>query len=168
MTRKLSYTRLSKSRFEGLRLLFPTPGLTVRELATRMWGGHRMALVNAKAVLRELHLSNLIIKITTGAEEPRFLSVAEAKPILENPSWICKYCSLDTTDSNKRLWGYPCMGVGCGQHHQVCRFCKKQLLKATGDFPYVVKLRGCPGTVAVTAPARPEKKKKLEEVQKEL
>jgi hypothetical protein len=79
--------------------------------------------------------------------------------ILRDPSWICRYCSLDTSDSNKRLWVYPCLG--CNGFHQTCRYCKRHVLKVSGDFPsQEPKFRGCPGSVEV--PRRPEKKPKKE------
>lgn len=164
MTRKLSYTRLSKSRVKGLEHFSKEP-LTAEELGQRMWPGHRMAKVNAAAVVRELLLGNYIDFVVPGAVPQRFQATPRAKEMIQNQPWLCKYCSLDTTDSMKRLWPYPC--VGCESHHQVCRSCKKHLLKATGDFPYVVKLRSCPGAYVIV---RAEKKKKLEPqgVQKEL
>lgn len=163
MTRRLSYTRLSKSRFLGLEHL-AKEALTAPELGQKMWPGHRMATVNARAIFRELKVTQLVVPVDGDLE--RFRATEGAKELLANPSWICRYCSLDTTDSMKRLWDYPCMG--CEEVHRVCRLCKKQLLKPTGDFPYVLKVRGCPGTVPM--PLKQEKKKKFEEVhiQKEL
>lgn len=151
MTKKLSYTRLSKSRFIGLEH-FSRSSLTASELGALMWGAHRMALVNAKAVIRELLLGEFIR--VAGGTPSFYVSTERAKPILKDPSWICKYCSLDTTDSNKRLWAYPC--AGCETFHQACRSCKRHVLKVTGDFPYTVKARACPGQVEI--PKRPEKK----------
>jgi hypothetical protein len=155
MTRKLSYTRLSKSRFEGLKLL-SAGWKTAAELGRAMWGDHRMATLNARAIVRELLLADLIL--AQRGEVDRFTATEKAKPILKNPSWICRYCSLDTTDSNKRLWPYPCLG--CPEHHYVCRFCKKPLLKPVGEFPYAINVRGCPGTVQI--PKRPERKPRKE------
>lgn len=151
MTKKLSYTRLSKSRFIGLGH-FQKEWLTAPQLGRKMWGDHRMATVNARAIVRELLLADLLL--SRGAEETEFRASEAAAIILRDPSWICKYCSLDTTDSNKRLWVYPC--VGCETFHQACRSCKRHVLKVVGDFPYTVKARGCPGQVEI--PKRPEKK----------
>lgn len=151
MTRRLSYTRLSKSRFEALKR-FAAGWMTARDLATAMWGDHRMALVNAKAVIRELKLADLLLE--QNSSPPKFHSTEKARPILKNPSWICRYCSLDTTDSRKRLWAEPCMT--CGEHHYACRRCKRHLILPTGDFPYMLKYRGCPGAVVI--PQAPERK----------
>lgn len=157
MTKKLSYTRLSKSRFEGLKVIQASYPITARELGRRMWGDHKMATVNAHAVVRELLLGDLVLRERgPSLPEDRYLPTEKVGPILKNPSWICRYCSLDTTDSNKRLWARPCMN--CDEHHYFCRFCRKHLLKATGPFPYTVKVRGCPGTVEI--PKRPERRSK--------
>lgn len=156
MTKKLFYTRLSKSRFIGLRH-FSEGWLTAAELGQKIWPGHRMATVNARAIVRELFLQDLLLR--QGGEDdesPKFCSTERAEIILRDPSWICRYCSLDTTDSNKRLWAFPC--AGCETFHQVCRYCKRHVLKVIGDFPYQIKVRGCPGTVEI--PPRPEKKPK--------
>lgn len=156
MTKKLSYTRLSKSRFIGLGH-FAAGWLTAAELGQKMWPDHRMATVNARAVVRELLLADLLLAQRNPGAVDRFCATEKAAIILKDPSWICRYCSLDTTDSNKRLWAYPCLG--CEGFHQVCRFCKRHVLKVSGDFPnQIVKVRGCPGQVEI--PKRPEKKPK--------
>lgn len=155
VTKKLNYTRLSKSRFLGLKH-FSLGWLTAAELGQKMWPDHRMATVNARAIVRELLLQDLLLRQGgEGDENPHFCATEKAELILRDPSWICRYCSLDTTDSNKRLWAYPCLG--CDGFHQVCRYCKRHALKISGDFPsQVVKVRGCPGSVLI--PPRPEKK----------
>lgn len=153
MTKKLSYTRLSKSRFIGLGHL-DKEWLTAKQLGQKMWPDHRMATVNAAAIVRELLLADLVIRQRNSGPDDLYRTTEKAAVILKDPSWICRYCSLDTSDSNKRLWHFPC--VGCDTHHQVCRFCRRHLTKVVGDFPYTVKLRGCPGSVEV--PSRPEKK----------
>lgn len=152
MTRKRSYTHLSKSRFLALGE-FDKGALSAQALGERMWGTHKMALVNAKAIVRELLLGEFI-ESAFGGEVYR--ATPKAKSILENPPWICRYCSLDTSDSFRRLWSFPCMR--CGTGHSVCRFCRKYLLKASGEFPYSIKLRGCPDNVEV--PKRPEPRQK--------
>ncbi len=157
MTKKLSYTRLSKSRFEGLKIIQASYPITAKELGRRMWGDHRMATVNASAIVRELFLADLVLR-QRGADLPedRYLPTENVESILKNPSWICRYCSLDTSDSNKRLWVYQC--VNCKEHHYVCRYCKRHLLKPVGEFPYAIKVRGCPGSVQI--PPRAERKPK--------
>lgn len=156
MTKKLSYTRLSKSRFIGLGHFHSEGWMTAAELGRKMWGDHRMATVNARAIIRELFLADLLLRQGgEGEENPKFCSTEKAEVILRDPSWICRYCSLDTTGSNKRLWAYPCLG--CDGFHQVCRYCKRHVLKVSGDFPsQMVKIRGC----QVQVPKRPEKKPK--------
>lgn len=155
MTKKLSYTRLSKSRFIGLGLL-EKEWLTAGQLGQKMWPSHKMATVNARAIVRELFLADLLIRQRNSGPDDLYRTTERAVPILKNPSWICRYCTLDTSDSNKRLWALPCLT--CPEHHYACRYCRRHLSKVVGEFPYKVKYRGCPGTVEI--PKRPEKKQK--------
>ena len=163
MTKKRMGLWLSKSRVLGLGQ-FVKENLSAWELGERMWPGHKMAKVNGRAIVRELLLGEFIELVNPeqeaqpkdGGDPVRYRATARAAAVMANPSWICRYCKLDTTDSMKRLWVFPC--EGCKQEHQVCRFCRKHLLKAFGEFPYTIKLRGCPGSIVI--PPRPEKKPK--------
>jgi hypothetical protein len=170
MTRKRMGLWLSTSRVKGLER-FVEQSLSAWELGELMWPGHRMAKVNGRAIVRELLLGEFIEPVNAaqpaepvnGEDPVRYRATARAAAVIENPPWLCRYCKLDTMNSMKRLWVFPC--DGCGQEHQVCRFCRKHLLKAFGGFPYVIRLRGCPGSVQI--PPRPEKKPKKEEIQVE-
>lgn len=175
MTRKRSGTYLSVTRVKGLEQFVKTP-LSAYELGDIMWPGHKMSKVNARAIVRELLLGEYI-ELTQpmaqgssgdGHDPVRYRATAKAAAIIANPPWLCRYCSTDISNSMKRLWHFPC--AGCQNQHQVCRLCRKQLLLATGEFPYKVKLRGCPGTVKVAVPVKIEKpkKRKEEEVQQDL
>lgn len=171
MTKRRMGNYLSTSRFKGLEL-FAKETLTAWELGEKMWPGHKMAKVNGRAIVRELLLGEYITRAdlsqaaqpNDGGDPVKYRAAAKAASILENPPWLCRYCRLDTTDSMKRLWYFPCNG--CSALHQVCRLCRKQLLKAYGEFPYKIKLRGCPGTIAIVP--EKQKKKKEAEPQQEL
>lgn len=174
MTRKRMGLWLSTSRVKGLEEFVKQP-LSAWELGERMWPGHRMSKVNGRAIVRELLLGEFIEPVNPaqpaepkdGGDPVRYRATAKAATVIANPPWLCRYCKLDTMNSMKRLWVFPC--EGCRREHQVCRFCRKHLLKAFGEFPYAIRLRGCPGTI--TIPLRPEKKPKREvqvETQKEL
>jgi len=171
MTRRREGNYLSTSRVKGLQQ-FVKASLSAYELGEILWPGHKMAKVNARAIVRELLLGEYIkpvadIDSIPGSEKCKFHATEKSASILANPPWLCRYCSTDVSNSMKRLWHHPC--ITCDTQHQACRFCRKQLLKATGDFPYVTKLRGCPGTVSVVQRPIPKLKKKKEvEVQRDL
>jgi hypothetical protein len=168
MTKKRMGLWLATSRVKGLER-FINQNLTAWELGELMWPGHRMAKVNGRAIVRELLLGQFIELVDPaqeaqpkdGGDPVRYRATARAAAVIENPPWLCRYCKLDTMNSMKRLWVFEC--EGCKQEHQICRFCRKHVLKAFGEFPYQIKLRGCPGTVNV--PPRPEPKKKKVEVE---
>lgn len=174
MTKRRSGTYLSTTRVKGLEQFVKAP-LSAYELGDIMWPGHKMSKVNGRAIVRELLLGEYIRYVDPlqqgqrgdGQDAVRYRATEKAAAIIANPPWLCRYCSMDVTHSMKRLWHYPC--AGCSETHQTCRFCRKQLLRATGDFPYAVKLRGCPGKVQVQAPPpQKPKKKKQEEPQQDL
>lgn len=174
MTKRRSGTYLSTTRVKGLEQFVRAP-LSAYELGDIMWPGHKMSKVNGRAIVRELLLGEYIeltqpnqeAQPKDGGDPVRYRATSKAAAIIANPPWLCRYCSTDISKSMKRLWHYPC--TACTETHQTCRFCRKQLLRATGDFPYTVKLRGCPGTVQIQAPPpKKPKKKKEEELQQDL
>lgn len=164
---------LSSSRVKGLER-FVGRALSAYELGEEMWPGHKMSKVNGRAIVRALLLGEYIEPVQPmqepqpkdGGDAIRYKATAKAAAIIANPPWLCRYCSTDISASMKRLWRYPC--IGCRDQHQVCRYCRKQLLKAVGEFPYAVKLRGCPGTVQIQVRIEKSRKKKEEEPQQEL
>ncbi len=167
---------LTATRVKGLEH-FVKGALSAYELGDLMWPGHKMAKVNARAVVRALLLGEYI-ELTQpmaqassgdGNDPVRYRATARAAAVIANPPWLCRYCSLDVTNTLRRLGYYPC--EGCSELHQVCRWCRKHLIRAVGQFPYKIKLRACPGKIEI--PKRPEPKKKekpkhVEVVQREL
>lgn len=151
MTRSMGY--LSISRVKGLEQFLKTP-LTAEQLGNVLWPGSRMALVNARAVVRELFVGEYIEYANpTGL---LFKATAKAAAIVANPPWMCRYCTLDVMGTRRRLQRFPC--ETCAEIHQVCRRCRRHLIRPTGMFPYVVKVRTCPGRIEI--PKEPERKKK--------
>lgn len=148
---------LPPSRVKGLSEFLKKP-LSIRELADLLWPGHRMAKVNAAAVVRELLLGGYVASV---GKTDRYEATDIAAPIIANPPWICRYCTLDITGSRRKLWAFSC--EGCPDIHRVCRFCRRHLVRATGDFPYEIKLRACPGKIEIPKPKPKERKKKSAE-----
>ncbi len=168
---------LSISRVKGLEQFLKAP-LTAEQLGQILWPGHKMAKVNAGAIVRELLLGDYIeipskpdfgaasgptgLHSPTswsgpiGPDGPRYRATPKAAAIVANPPWMCRYCTLDIMGTRRRLQRFPC--ETCTEIHQVCRRCRKHLIRPTGNFPYVVKVRTCPGRIEI--PKEPERKKK--------
>lgn len=163
MTRRKPGTWLSSTRVKGLEHFAKQP-LSAYDLGDLMWPGHKMAKVNGRAIVRELLLGEYI-EPTQPMMEPQpkdggdpvmYRATEKAAAVIANPPWLCRYCSTDVGGSMRRLYRFLC--EGCLEIHQVCRWCRKYLIRPTGEFPYVVKVRACPGKIAI--PKRPEPKKK--------
>jgi hypothetical protein len=141
--------------------------LSAYELGDLLWPKHKMAKVNARAVVRELLLHGLVEAF--GGDPIRYRPTDKAPEVLRNPPWLCRYCSLDVTGTLRRLAQYWCRG--CPEGHSVCRWCRKFLLRATGEFPYKIQLQACPGKFEIPKrpePKRKEKPKNVDAVQQEL
>ena len=175
MTRRKAPAYLSATRVKGLEQFLKEP-LSAYELGDILWPGHRMSRVNGLAVVRELLLGEYIEYVDPlqqgqagdGQDPVRYKATAKAAAVVANPPWKCRYCTLDVSGTLRKLLLFPC--EGCRDVHQVCRWCRKFLIRPTGSFPYIIKVRACPGKIEI--PRRPEPKKKSEqkpdEIQKEF
>lgn len=140
MTTFLRKNYLTWRRAEALEIL-GSERLSLEVFVGKMWP-LGVSLGFGKYFLRGLEGLGLVEKsVQEGAET--YQLTEEARGILVQPPWKCRYCGAHKWAQGITLCHRPCRA--CAKSHLACKDCEKTRMVACGDFPdFQVGLRDCP------------------------